>query len=92
MQTTKTTLYHCAKLRRSVPVTAHRVGEWDRPRRCRAGCARQGLCAGQRLSEGRELPADGRRVGRLDGRPTSPSLWLGQGHGQSLRGQMPRLR
>lgn len=77
MQTTKTTPYHCAELRRSVPVLQRiewvsGIGQDD------AGCARRGLRAGQPLPEGRELPADGRGVGRLDGRPGSPSDELGR--------------
>ena len=74
---------HPVPLRRAAALCARapadRMGERDRPRRCRAGCARRGLCAGQPLPEGRALPADGRRVGRLDGRPGSPSLRAGAG-------------
>ena len=79
MQTLNKTQYHCAELRRSVPLI-QRVewGERDWPRRCRAGCARRGLRAGQPLPEGSALSAYGRRVGRLDGRPGSPSDELGR--------------
>lgn len=55
---------------------ARRVGERDWPRRCRAGCARRGLRAGQPLPEGCDLPADGRGVGRMAA-PEAPVMSWG---------------
>ena len=79
MQTIQKTQYHCAELRRSVPVIQRiewvsGIGQDDaEPVVLAEACALASRC-----QRGRELPADGRRVGRLDGRPGSPSRELGR--------------